>query len=134
MNKCIIIGNVTKDLELRKTQSGISNVAFTVAVQRKFANAQGVKEADFIPVVAWRQLAEVCAKYLAKGSKVCVSGSLQTRSYDSQDGSKRFVTEIIAEDIEFLGSRGERASNDNAGQAPVGSDTMTEVSDEDMPF
>ena len=72
-------------------------------MQRRFANAQGVREADFLTVIAWRQTAEFCNKYLLKGRKVAVEGSIQTRSYDAQDGSKRYVTEIIADSVEALG-------------------------------
>jgi len=118
MNKWIGIGNLANDPETRTTQSGISTCSFRLAVQRKFANAQGVKEADFINVVAWRQLADLCSKYLAKGRKVAVEGSLQTRSYDAQDGSKRYVTEVIADSVEFLGSNKE--STQNGAQAAQG--------------
>lgn len=134
MNKAIIIGNITKDLELKKTSGGISSVSFTVAVQRKFANAQGTKETDFLTVVAWRQLADICAKYLSKGSKVCVTGSIQSRSYTSQDGSKRYVTEIIADDVEFLTARGERTNDNNAEDDTERPGEMTEANDDELPF
>ena len=104
MNKVILTGNLTKDPELHTTQGGTNKCSFTVAVQRRYPNPQGVKEADFFPVVAWRQLGDSCKKYLSKGRKVAVWGYLQTRSYEAQDGSKRFVTEVIAEDVEFLPS------------------------------
>jgi single-strand DNA-binding protein len=107
MNKCILIGNLSTDVESRTTQSGIATCKFNLAVQRRFVNAQGVREADFLPVVCWRQTAELCSKYLQKGRKVAVEGSIQTRSYEAQDGSKRYVTEIIADNVEFLSSRGE---------------------------
>ena len=112
MNKVILIGNLTRDPEAFTTQSGVSRSTFTVAVQRRFANAQGVREADFIPVVAWRQSADFVNRYLTKGSKVAVEGSMQVRSYDAQDGSKRYVTEVIADSVESVGSRG-----DSQGQA-----------------
>lgn len=98
MNKAFIIGNLTREPELRTTASGISVCAFTVAVARKM----GKDEADFIPVITWRGLADNCAKYLVKGQKVAVCGSIQTRSYDAQDGTKRYVTEVIADEVEFL--------------------------------
>ena len=110
MKKVILIGNLANDPESRTTQSGIAQCSFRLAVQRKFANAQGVKEADFISIVAWRQLAELCKTYLAKGRKVAVEGSIQTRSYDAQDGTKRYVTEVIAENVEFLGGRDQQQS------------------------
>lgn len=102
MNKAILIGNLTKDPDLRTTSSGISVCTFTVAVQRRFANQNGERQADFIPVVCWRGLADTCGKYLAKGRKVAVFGSIQVRNYDANDGTKRYVTEIQADEVEFL--------------------------------
>lgn len=136
MNKAVIIGNLTRDPETTTTSGGVLKCSFTVAVQRKFANAQGVKEADFIPVVAWRQLGELCSRYLAKGRKVGVDGSIQVRSYDAQDGTKRYVTEIVADGVEFL------SSNDSAGQnhapaaapAPARQMQFAEVDDDELPF
>ena len=144
MNKAILIGNLTRDPETMTTSSGITKCNFTVAVQRRFANAQGVREADFIPVVCWRQTAELCARYLSKGRKVAVEGSIQVRSYDAQDGSKRYVTEVVADNVEFLGSRedgGSRQSNMAPASpapaprsaAPASSD-FTEVDDDELPF
>lgn len=89
MNKAFLIGNLTRDPELRTLPSGVSVCTFTIAINRKFVNQQGVREADFLNIVAWRQLGETCARYLSKGRKVGVTGSIQTRSYDAQDGSKR---------------------------------------------
>lgn len=106
VNRVWLIGNLTKDPESQTTSSGITVCRFTLAVQRKFSNANGEKETDFINIVAWRTLAENCIKYLKKGSKVAVVGSIQTRSYDAQDGTKHYVTEIIAEEVEFLSSNG----------------------------
>ena len=102
MNKVILSGNLTKDPESQTTSSGITVCKFTLAVQRKFSNANGEKETDFINIVTWRTLAENCIKYLSKGKKVAVVGAIQTRSYDAQDGTKRYVTEIMAEEVEFL--------------------------------
>ena len=101
-NKVWLLGNLTKDPESQTTSSGITVCKFTLAVQRKFSNANGEKETDFINIVAWRTLAENCIKYLSKGKKVAVVGAIQTRSYDAQDGTKRYVTEIMAEEVEFL--------------------------------
>ena len=141
MNKAILIGNLTRDPETMTTSSGITKCNFTVAVQRRFANAQGVREADFIPVVCWRQTAELCARYLSKGRKVAVEGSIQTRSYDAQDGTKRYVTEIVADNVEFLGSRedGGRQNYDAPApaprtSAPANSGAFTEVDDDELPF
>jgi single-strand DNA-binding protein len=131
MNKIIIIGNLTKDPEARATTSGISVCSFTVAVQRRFANQQGERGADFIPVVVWRAQADNCAKYLSKGSKVAVSGSIQTRNYEAQDGTKRYVTEIIADEVEFLNTKAKDATQ---GQydAPEGFEVVDD--DSDLPF
>lgn len=103
MNKAMIIGGLTKDPELRKTASDISVCTFTVAVSRQFNR----DETDFIQVVVWRKLAELCDQYLEKGKKVAVFGRIQTRSYEGNDGQRRYVTELIADDVEFLPPRGE---------------------------
>ena len=95
MNKCILIGNLTKDPELTTTTSGVSVCRFTLAVGRKFSNAEGERETDFLNIVVWRALADNCHKYLRKGSKAAVVGNIQTRSYDATDGTKRFITEIV---------------------------------------
>lgn len=89
MNKVFLIGNLTKDPELRSTQSGVSVCNFTIAVNRRFKNANGQQETDYLNIIAWRQLAELCSKYLVKRRKVAVTGSIQTRTYEAKDGSKR---------------------------------------------
>ena len=89
MNKVFLIGNLVRDPEVRATQSGISVCNFTVAVNRRFKKENGEQETDFLNVIAWRQLAELCGKYLAKGRKVAVTGSIQARTYEAKDGSKR---------------------------------------------
>ena len=147
MNKAILVGNLTRDPEVRNTPSGVSCTTFTVACNRRFVNQQGVREADFINCVAWRQNADFVARYLTKGSKVAVEGSIQTRSDDAQDGTKRHVTEIVVDSVESVGSRGEAprprdeaplppvppAGNPGAGSgsAPGG---FTEVEDDELPF
>lgn len=102
MNKVILIGNLAADPESRTTQSGVQQCTLRLAVQRRFANQQGQREADFFTVICWRQTAEFAARYLSKGRKIAVEGSIQNRSYTAQDGSKRYVTEINAEHIELL--------------------------------
>ena len=143
MNKAILIGNLANDPESRTTQSGIAQCTFRLAVQRRFANAQGVREADFLTIVCWRQTAELCARYLSKGRKVAVEGSIQTRSYDAQDGTKRYVTEIIADTVEFLGSRedGARQGGFDAPsappakpQAPANNGGSIDIDDDELPF
>ena len=114
MNKVYLIGNLTRDPEMRSTQSGIAVCNFSIAVNRRFRNAQtGQQETDFFNIVAWRQLAELCSRYLAKGRKVAVVGSIQTRSYEAQDGSKRTAFDIVADEVEFLNTA-------SAGSAPAG--------------
>lgn len=125
MNKVIIIGNVCAAPEAHTTQSGISRSTFKVAVQRKYKNSAGNYDADFLTVIAWRQNADFCNKYLDKGRKVAVEGSIQTRQYDAQDGSKRNVVEIIADHVETLDKPKEVA------QAQQG---FTEVEDDQLPW
>lgn len=133
MNKVVMIGNIAADPESRTTQSGIAQCSFRLGVQRRFANQQGQREADFFPVVCFRQTAEFAGKYLAKGRKVAVEGSLQTRSYDAQDGSKRYVTEIIADNIEFCDSKPE--AQKATAPAPAQRDEFVPVPDDDeLPF
>ena len=105
MNKVILIGRLTKDPELRTIASGNATTSFTIAVNRNFTNQNGEREADFINCVAWRKQAENVAKYCTKGSQVAVEGRIQTRSYDAKDGTKRYVTEVVADNVTFLGSR-----------------------------
>ena len=139
MNRAIIIGNITRDPDLRATGSGISVCTFTVAVQRRFQNQNGERQADFIPVVCWRGLADNCGRFLKKGSKVGVGGAIQTRSYDAQDGTKRYVTEIIADEVEFLDRREQSGQGDHSAPHPStsGLDDMSfgeAVDDDELPF
>lgn len=129
MQKWIGIGNLTKDIELSTTTSGVKVGKFTLAVGRRFANADGERETDFINVVVWRELAENCAKYLKKGSKCAVVGEIQVRSYDATDGTKRYVTEIVANEVEFLNSK--QANNGAGNEAAV---KATPIDDDDLPF
>lgn len=144
MNKLTIIGNLTRDPELRTTGSGHNVCSFTVAVnRRKSANWQ--QEADFFRVSAWRQLGENCQRYLAKGRKVAVVGPVSVSTYQASDGSTRAQLEITAEDVEFLSSRNEEsgtypaASGYQAAPAPQPQTApnmagFEEVDDEDLPF
>lgn len=95
-------GNVVKDPEIYTTQNNNKRANFILAIDRRFTNSQGNRETDFLPVVAWRQLADFVEKYITKGKKIGVTGSVQVRSYDAQDGTKKYVTEIVADSIEFL--------------------------------
>lgn len=119
MNKAILIGNLTKDPELRTTPKGVSVCTFSIAVSRRRANPQGQRETDYFNIVAWRGLGENCAKYLAKGRKASVVGEIQTRSYDAKDGTKRYITEIIADDVEFLSPRDNNGGYAAAPAAPA---------------
>lgn len=140
MNKAVIIGNLTNEPDMRATLSGISVCTFTVAVNRRVSrDAQGQKEADFIPIVTWRGLADNCFKYLHKGSKAAVTGSIQTRSYDAQDGTRRYVTEILADEVEFLsaannGAAAVRTQTEQYGSAEQYSADLQPVEENDLPF
>ncbi len=139
MNRAILIGNLTKDPELRTTPQGISVCTFTVAVNRGFGDK---KDVDYIPIVTWRGLADNCGRFLAKGRKVGVSGRIQTRSYDANNGERRYVTEIVADDVEFLTPKGEGGSRmadvppppDDAGLFGDEPDDFEPLDDEQMPF
>lgn len=104
LNRVILIGRLTRDPELRYTSSGVAVTQFTLAVDRPFSNQNGEREADFIPIVTWRQLAETCANYLRKGRLTAVEGRIQVRSYDNNEGRRVYVTEIIADNVRFLES------------------------------
>lgn len=146
MNHVSLIGRLAADPEARTTQSGISQCGFRLAVQRRYANAQGVREADFINIVAWRGTADFCTRYFRKGMRVGIEGSIQTRSYQAQDGSKRYVTEVLAENVEFCEDKKDAASAAPApgaqplsGQqtdmrAAMAGEGFTEVDDDEMPF
>jgi single-strand DNA-binding protein len=102
LNRIVLIGRLTKDVDLRFTATGKPTANFTLAVDRPYRNQQGEKEADFIPVVVWNKLAEHCANYIGKGRLVAVDGRLQIRSYDGNDGQRKYITEVVAETVKFL--------------------------------
>ena len=137
MNKVILVGRLVRDPEVRYTQTGKPVASFTLAVNRRFARSENQQQADFIPIIVWNKLAEVCSKYLTKGSQILVEGHLQTRDYMAQDGSKRYVTEVIAQELEFMGSKviagNEQLQNQeqNISQEEITQDTAT---DEEIPF
>ena len=130
MNKAILIGNLTKDPELLKTTSDVSVAKFTIAVQRKYKNANDEYESDFIPCVAWRNSADFICKHFKKGNKIAVVGSIQTRSYDADDGSKKYVTEVVIEDSEFVQPK---KSEDNKPEENKQSD-MQPIDEDNLPF
>ncbi len=102
LNQVVLIGNLTRDPELRYTPDGTPVTSFTVAVNRPFVNRQGEREADFVPIVVWRKRAETCSEYLMKGSQVAVEGRLQVRNYEDKDGIRKWVTEVVARRVDFL--------------------------------
>ncbi len=132
MNKCVFIGNLTKDAELTTTTSGVSVAKFTIAVSRRFTNADGERETDFINCVAWRSQAENLAQYCKKGDKVAVVGALQNRSYEAQDGSKRHITEIIVDEVEFISTK---KNGENSGGFKAKKPSLGEYDgDDESPF
>lgn len=152
LNKVILGGRMTADPELKQTPSGASVLSFSVAVNRRFVpksadGSQSQPQADFINVVAWRQTAEFISKYFRKGSSICIVGSIQTRTWTDQQGSKRYATEVVADEAYFVDSKGETsytpAGNTIAGDAygaptfstGAGAPKFEDVSgDEDLPF
>ena len=155
MNKIILVGRLTKDPEVRTTSAGFNTVNFTVAVNRNFKNKDGNYDADFLPCVAFRNTADFISKFFKKGSMISLDGRVQTRSYDAQDGSKRYVTEVVVENVEFVGGKndsGSAPSNDYVdapAEAPIDEmpeydipasdsyenyDKEVSLSDNDLPF
>lgn len=132
MNKCILVGNLARDPELTTTSNGVAVCRFSIAVSRRYASADGARETDFLNIVVWRNLGENCHKFLKKGSKVGIVGNIQSRSYDATDGSKRYVTEIVAEEVEFLSTK----QADDASK-PAENDEVAKlqpIDDDGLPF
>lgn len=151
MNNVTLVGRITRDPELRTIASGQTTTTINVAVNRPFTSANGEREADFINVVVWRKQAENVCKYCTKGSLVGVSGRIQTRSYDGQDGQKRYVTEVVADNVSFLGSKNATGTSNfskvpnNNSVNPIETTDVTEdpfkdfgseviLNDDDLPF
>jgi len=154
LNRVILIGRLTKDPELRYTPSGVAVTQFTLAVDRPFTSQGGEREADFINIVTWRQLAETCANYLRKGRLTAVEGRIQVRNYENNEGKRVYVTEVVADNVRFLesasagnreegggssrpasgqGQGGSRGGNNN--QDPFQDDGKPiDISDDDLPF
>lgn len=116
MNKVFLIGRLTRDPELRYTGNNTPVTSFTIAVNRNYTNQAGEREADFIPVVVWRRQAESVKNYLSQGSQVAVEGRIQVRNYDDQNGDRRYVTEVIADSVEFIGSKKDSQSSNYNNQ------------------
>ena len=154
MNKIILVGRLTKDPEVRSTSAGFSTANFTVAVNRNFKNKDCNYDADFLPCVAFRNTADFVSKFFKKGNMISLEGRVQTRNYDAQDGTKRYVTEVVVENIEFVGGKNEGSSSnseyvDAPSEAPIDDmpeydipnedpyenyDKEVSLSDNDLPF
>ena len=154
MNKVFLIGRLTRDPELRYTGSNVAVASFSLAVNRNYTSQSGEREADFINVVVWRKQAENVKNYLTQGSQVAIDGRIQTRSYDGEDGKRRYVTEVVADNVEFLGSRSSSGSAPQQSEPtpydfgrepePTGTNvdsnpfadfgSSIEISDDELPF
>ena len=145
LNKVVLAGRLTADLELKQTQSGISVVSFTIAVNRKYSKEQ--QQTDFISVIAWRQTAEFISRYFKKGSAICLTGTIQTRSWQDQQGQKRYATEIVADEAMFVDSKSDNQPAENGSfipgttgyvpdaYAPTAAPKFEEINpDDDLPF
>ncbi|WP_019279248.1 single-stranded DNA-binding protein [Clostridium botulinum] len=131
MNRVVLIGRTTRDPELKFTPgAGKAVTTFTLAVNRRYKK-DGQQEADFLPIVVWGKIAENTANYVRKGSQIGVSGSIRTRSYETKDGTKRYVTEIVADEVQFLDSKNNRQSNSDEEYLDP---DVTPVDDGDIPF
>ena len=148
LNKVILAGRLTQDPELKQTQSGVSVINFTLAVGRRFASRnseQSEQQTDFITVVAWRQTAEFISRYFHKGSALCITGSIQTRTWQDQQGQKRYATEVVADEAMFVDSKNESNMGGNYApdtynapsysSAPAATPKFEELkTDDDLPF
>lgn len=148
LNRAILVGRLTKDPEFRTTQSGVNVATFTLAVNRTFTNAQGEREADFINIVVFRKQADNVNNYLKKGNLAGVDGRIQSRSYENKEGQCVFVTEVVADSVQFLEPKNNNQKNNQSqqqrGQAPTGNNPFgngmqnangpIEITDDDLPF
>jgi single-strand DNA-binding protein len=136
MNKITLIGNLTHDPEVRSTPNGVTVCSFTIAVNRRFAGANGERPTDFFRINAWRQLGETCARFLSKGRKVAVIGELQARTYEAKDGSTRMSLDVQADEVEFLSPK---QAEDGSAPAPRTDNAQdmagfTDIQSDDIPF
>jgi single-strand DNA-binding protein len=135
MNRVILIGRLTRDPDMRYLPNGTAVTSFTLAVDRPFTNGNGEREADFINIVTWRQLAEVCANYLRKGRLCAVEGRIQVRHYDNNEGRRVYVTEVVADNVRFLERAKENSENRGRNDDPFGDDgNPLDIGPEDLPF
>ncbi len=140
-NRAVLVGRLTKDPELRFTPNGIAVTTFTLAVNRPFKNANGEQEADFINIVVWKKAAKNVANYTSKGSLVAIDGRIQTRSYENKDGQRVYVTEVVADSVQFLETKKREAQQQNSQQrytsdpgTPFQGGQPVDISDDDLPF
>ena len=151
LNRVVLVGRLTKDPELRYTSNGVAVANFTIAVNRPFTNQQGEREADFINGVVWRRPAENLANFMSKGSLVGIDGRVQTRNFEGQDGKRVFVTEVVADSVQFLETKGsgqgsgnnnkpsnQNQSSNNGNQSnqpgPFEDNGVPDLTDDDLPF
>ena len=142
MNKIVLIGNLAHDPETRSTPNGVTVCSFTIAVNRRFASQGGEKQTDFFRINAWRQLGDLCARYLTKGRKVAVIGELQARTYEAKDGTTRLSLDVSADEVEFLSPKGQEDGSANYSaprpqQSHGSSQDMAgfnDISSDDIPF
>lgn len=144
LNKVVLAGRLTADPELKQTTSGISVVSFTIAVNRKYSKEQ--QQTDFISVIAWRQTAEFISRYFKKGSAICITGAIQTRSWQDQQGQKRYATDVVADEAMFVDSKSDNQPAANGASVPGAMGYVPEAyastapkfeeipPDEDLPF
>lgn len=147
-NKVILVGNLVADPELRQTPGGVSVATFTLAVQRRYAKPEDAQQADFINIVVWRQQAEFVSRYFAKGSAMLVCGAIQTRNFTDQNGQKRYFTEVVAEEVSFVGKKSDNQKSNNdpfygaeptqqgfgANNSGASETNFEEVGEDDLPF
>lgn len=133
INRVVLVGRLTKDPDLRYTSSGVAVANFTIAVNRPFTNQQGDREADFINCVIWRKPAENLANYMSKGSLIGVDGRIQTRSYDGNDGKRVYVTEVVADSVQFLESRSSNKGSSTDGGQGSGSNQPRQDQNQQQP-
>ena len=135
MNNVNLVGRLTKDVELKYTGSQTAVATGTLAVNRQFKSANGEKETDFINIVAWRKTAEILSNYASKGSQIGITGRIQTRNYEGNDGKRVYVTEVVAESINLLDSRSSNEQQPPQKQErPFGANNPMDISDDDLPF
>ncbi|MCD9066018.1 single-stranded DNA-binding protein [Staphylococcus pasteuri] len=144
LNRVVLVGRLTKDPEFRTTPNGVSVATFTLAVNRTFTNAQGEREADFINCVTFRKQADNVNNYLSKGSLAGVDGRIQSRNYENKEGQRVFVTEVVADSVQFMDNKGSNQQNgqpqQQRGQAPTGdnpfanNNSINDINDSELPF